>query len=460
MPSAASGSYWGQPQLQAEERIEKTLPVPHTDLKLGTSVSTIPLPSHEGTDIEGSGVDFITTRYSDYGYQGCNIWHYHDKNGGGGDNTERESLVNVEVVKMVSRERITGKECDADVGVRQRTRTALESRLDSCSRVIRNAFARGDVNKNEMRGVMHSMGDENRDGWCARVVSMLMNKARGSSAQRRPTGNHSALRARVVAATAATRTQSTPAVGGGTASMPIPIRLPAPPLLLLLLGSAGTDVRAIAEVDADGDTRGAGNASPAVPPGDLLQAESGRPASCVILAGATFGKFCPRHVLSEEMGRRRRAGGRTPNRQRVSASILLTRGGLVKPSALAGAVRCCKVLACSYFECTRARAVAWTTSDGSRQAVVDSQTASQRGKHNINDELVFSNHWDYVFHDSRGIESGSTEELGILSRTRRLWVGPSCSNVPMRRTLSEGDDDISSSGTKPPNNSQYRPQMR
>ncbi|KAH9027804.1 hypothetical protein EDB85DRAFT_91871 [Lactarius pseudohatsudake] len=37
-----------------------------------------------------------------------------------------------------------------------------------------------------------------------------------------------------------------------------------------------------------------------------------------------------------------------------------------------------------------------------------------RGEHTIDDELVFSNHRGYVFHDSRGIESGSTEELGIL----------------------------------------------
>ena len=34
--------------------------------------------------------------------------------------------------------------------------------------------------------------------------------------------------------------------------------------------------------------------------------------------------------------------------------------------------------------------------------------------HEINDELVFSNHEGYVFHDSRGIESGGTEELQIL----------------------------------------------
>jgi hypothetical protein len=38
----------------------------------------------------------------------------------------------------------------------------------------------------------------------------------------------------------------------------------------------------------------------------------------------------------------------------------------------------------------------------------------QRGEHTIDDELVFSNHTGYVFHDSRGIESGSTKELKIL----------------------------------------------
>ena len=43
-----------------------------------------------------------------------------------------------------------------------------------------------------------------------------------------------------------------------------------------------------------------------------------------------------------------------------------------------------------------------------------SLTWTQRGEHRINDELVFSNHEGYIFHDSRGIESGSTEELEIL----------------------------------------------
>ncbi|KAN0138699.1 hypothetical protein V8E53_003687 [Lactarius tabidus] len=38
----------------------------------------------------------------------------------------------------------------------------------------------------------------------------------------------------------------------------------------------------------------------------------------------------------------------------------------------------------------------------------------ERGEHSIDDELVFSNYQGYVFHDSRGVESGGTEELGIL----------------------------------------------
>ncbi|KAH9012522.1 hypothetical protein EDB84DRAFT_1535813 [Lactarius hengduanensis] len=38
----------------------------------------------------------------------------------------------------------------------------------------------------------------------------------------------------------------------------------------------------------------------------------------------------------------------------------------------------------------------------------------ERGEHTIDDELVFSNHRGYIFHDSRGIESASKEELGIL----------------------------------------------
>ena len=48
---------------------------------------------------------------------------------------------------------------------------------------------------------------------------------------------------------------------------------------------------------------------------------------------------------------------------------------------------------------------------------------SQRGEHTIDDELVFSNHRGYIFHDSRGIESGSTEELEILQQFIRRKCG-------------------------------------
>ena len=38
----------------------------------------------------------------------------------------------------------------------------------------------------------------------------------------------------------------------------------------------------------------------------------------------------------------------------------------------------------------------------------------QRGEHNIEDELVFTNHDGYVFHDSRGFEIGDQRELNIV----------------------------------------------
>ena len=50
-------------------------------------------------------------------------------------------------------------------------------------------------------------------------------------------------------------------------------------------------------------------------------------------------------------------------------------------------------------------------------------TSYQRGEHTIDDELVFSNHMGYVFHDSRGIESGSTEELETLREFIRRKCG-------------------------------------
>ena len=53
--------------------------------------------------------------------------------------------------------------------------------------------------------------------------------------------------------------------------------------------------------------------------------------------------------------------------------------------------------------------------------------ALQRGEHDIEHELVFSNHGGYIFHDSRGFEAGDETELKIVqdfvhrrSRERQL----------------------------------------
>ncbi|KAF8266811.1 hypothetical protein EI94DRAFT_1583579 [Lactarius quietus] len=68
----------------------------------------------------------------------------------------------------------------------------------------------------------------------------------------------------------------------------------------------------------------------------------------------------------------------------------------------------------------------------------------QRGEHKIDDELVFSNHPGYVFHDSMGIESGSAEELEILKefiqrkcgekklrdRLHAIWFEPPAFTIP------------------------------
>jgi hypothetical protein len=56
---------------------------------------------------------------------------------------------------------------------------------------------------------------------------------------------------------------------------------------------------------------------------------------------------------------------------------------------------------------------------------------SQRGEHTIDDELVFSNHTGYVFHDSRGIESGGIEELEILKE----FIRRKCSEKVLRDKL-------------------------
>jgi hypothetical protein len=38
----------------------------------------------------------------------------------------------------------------------------------------------------------------------------------------------------------------------------------------------------------------------------------------------------------------------------------------------------------------------------------------QRGEHDIEDELTFTNHDGYIFHDSRGFEAGDETELKIV----------------------------------------------
>ncbi|KAH9956386.1 hypothetical protein BGW80DRAFT_255615 [Lactifluus volemus] len=47
----------------------------------------------------------------------------------------------------------------------------------------------------------------------------------------------------------------------------------------------------------------------------------------------------------------------------------------------------------------------------------------ERGEHRIEDELVFSNHDSYVFHDSRGFESGGDKELKIVQKFVREKSG-------------------------------------
>jgi hypothetical protein len=62
----------------------------------------------------------------------------------------------------------------------------------------------------------------------------------------------------------------------------------------------------------------------------------------------------------------------------------------------------------------------------------------QRGEHDIEDELIFTKHDSYVFHDSRGFESGNEDELRIVqefvrrrsqekrlnARLHAIWFAP------------------------------------
>ncbi|KDR68943.1 hypothetical protein GALMADRAFT_160725 [Galerina marginata CBS 339.88] len=47
----------------------------------------------------------------------------------------------------------------------------------------------------------------------------------------------------------------------------------------------------------------------------------------------------------------------------------------------------------------------------------------ERGEHRIEDEIVFSNNDGYIFHDSRGFESGGDKELGIVQNFVRQKSG-------------------------------------
>ena len=40
----------------------------------------------------------------------------------------------------------------------------------------------------------------------------------------------------------------------------------------------------------------------------------------------------------------------------------------------------------------------------------------QRGQHDVNDELIFTNHRGYIFHDSPGFEAGSKDELKTVQK--------------------------------------------
>jgi hypothetical protein len=48
--------------------------------------------------------------------------------------------------------------------------------------------------------------------------------------------------------------------------------------------------------------------------------------------------------------------------------------------------------------------------------VVCKLTSSQRGLHNIENELVFRSNPGFIFHDSRGFEAGGIAELHLVKK--------------------------------------------
>jgi hypothetical protein len=40
----------------------------------------------------------------------------------------------------------------------------------------------------------------------------------------------------------------------------------------------------------------------------------------------------------------------------------------------------------------------------------------QRGEHDINNQLIFKSNPDFIFHDSRGFEAGTVDELELVKK--------------------------------------------
>ncbi|KAF8960039.1 hypothetical protein BDZ97DRAFT_1357343 [Flammula alnicola] len=60
---------------------------------------------------------------------------------------------------------------------------------------------------------------------------------------------------------------------------------------------------------------------------------------------------------------------------------------------------------------------------GFNEEQIQLDPSMERGEHSVEDELVFSNHEGYIFHDSRGFESGGNEELEIVQEFVRQKSG-------------------------------------
>ena len=66
----------------------------------------------------------------------------------------------------------------------------------------------------------------------------------------------------------------------------------------------------------------------------------------------------------------------------------------------------------------------------------------QRGCHNIEDELIFQSNPRFIFHDSRGFESGSVKELDqmkkfLVERTREMELGKRLHTIWWAKTMAE-----------------------